>query len=559
MTSSPWLRDLFRPLVVMVLVGLVTSSVVSLIGLIAPAMVSRWLVPLAMVAASESHYSHRLLQVGERLRGERIRFRLVELGMLILGGRLFLLLAGGAVGREILRASLRDPLLPFSTGESVLSIVVILVAWDFARRTSADLDRADAPLVFPLIDGKPPKMSLLTKIRLAPLLAAEPYDPDRLPPLESLRSRFYSAGALLFVSAGISRIGMAALLDVARPAVPGLILSVLAYFVLVFLLLGQVHYAALQKRWQSEETPVESTLGQSWVLSSVVFFALVALVAFLLPTGFSLPLLEGLASALLPLANAVIFVMMLIFVLATYPILLLLWAISRLFGSDQAPPSPSLPQTPLVPPPAENAAPPEWYLVLRSLVVVLILVTILVTIVRLYLKDHPELVESLRTGAPLGWLLRLVALLRRWLRRGGQVLAARLPILTRLFNPARPTLQRPLFRRAPRDARGRLRALYLSLVDRMAAMEPARRANQTPHEYRERLGGALPEVADAVDGLTEAFVAARYSRHEIDDQRLAAAQADLRQIERALARREAEKAAGDNGGDGSAQSASATS
>jgi hypothetical protein len=50
-----------------------------------------------------------------------------------------------------------------------------------------------------------------------------------------------------------------------------------------------------------------------------------------------------------------------------------------------------------------------------------------------------------------------------------------------------------------------------------------RRPGQTPGEYRAILAERLPETADDIDTLTEAFVRARYAPHPItaDDARRA--------------------------------------
>ena len=56
---------------------------------------------------------------------------------------------------------------------------------------------------------------------------------------------------------------------------------------------------------------------------------------------------------------------------------------------------------------------------------------------------------------------------------------------------------------------------YLALVRRSQDAGLPREPSQTPYEYARRLDRNLPEVTESVDAMTEAFMEARYSRHEI--------------------------------------------
>jgi hypothetical protein len=61
---------------------------------------------------------------------------------------------------------------------------------------------------------------------------------------------------------------------------------------------------------------------------------------------------------------------------------------------------------------------------------------------------------------------------------------------------------------------------YLTLIHRSSQRGLPRKLNQTPLQFEQTLRTSLPEVEDEIDALTDSFVEARYSRHEIDGERV---------------------------------------
>ena len=62
MKRNPWLENLFRPLVIGVMVGCIALSVVELIRLFLPAWNAMYLVGACVLAAVEANFSYRLLR-----------------------------------------------------------------------------------------------------------------------------------------------------------------------------------------------------------------------------------------------------------------------------------------------------------------------------------------------------------------------------------------------------------------------------------------------------------------------------------------------------------------
>jgi hypothetical protein len=135
-------------------------------------------------------------------------------------------------------------------------------------------------------------------------------------------------------------------------------------------------------------------------------------------------------------------------------------------------------------------------------------------VIRSYLRDHPEIAESLRE-------LRIVALLRALLgllRRGitGAVRTVRdLTARDTASGKERrgPLRLRRITAQSPRD---RILYYYLNTLRRASQLGVGRRGSQTPHEYGLVLGPMLADSHPALESLTESFVEARYSRHEVD-------------------------------------------
>jgi hypothetical protein len=68
-----------------------------------------------------------------------------------------------------------------------------------------------------------------------------------------------------------------------------------------------------------------------------------------------------------------------------------------------------------------------------------------------------------------------------------------------------------------RDPRRIVLALYGVMAARAAERGLGRRPGQTASEYGRQLREGLPDVSPEVEGLTETFLRARYSRRTISD------------------------------------------
>ena len=115
-----------------------------------------------------------------------------------------------------------------------------------------------------------------------------------------------------------------------------------------------------------------------------------------------------------------------------------------------------------------------------------------------------------------------------WLLRQRTGLRARMPAAPRplrLFFPGRLS---------PRQL---IRYFFLSAEKRAAQAGQPRGAGQTPYEYRANLDESYPELEPDLEGLTDAFVRARYSAEPVGKEDAAAVKPLWQRIKAALRRR----------------------
>ena len=516
MKRSPWVENLFRPLVIGAMCGCIALSLVELIRLLFPAWNGIYFIVGCVLAALEANYSYRLIQARTSgISGERwmwtstdvLRFRVVELAMLFV-----LLKIGGYIGDSwaAVWADIQTwPRSPFAVfdPETAVAFTLAFLSWRASTQTVRDLERL----------YEPPERSLLY-----------------VPPTESLTSRFFLGGAVLLIAAGITRIGIAALLNLSRPSVPGLVLNVLVYFLLGLVMLGQVQFTWLRKQWQAQEIRVAEELAGRWVRYSLAFIGLAALLAFLLPTGYTVGLLDAVATIIQFLG----YIVTLLFTLLTLPFAWLFWLLSNLFGAERPPPQAKLqpPELPQSEPLGPASPAPDWLEILRSILFWIAALGMLFYVIRSYLRDHPELLQALARQSPIRALRDFLIALWRHLVGWAEVASQGIPRWLSLRR-ARPRSSKQPFRffllgaLSPREL---ILYYYLSIVERARRQGYPRRNSETPYEYDATLGPKLPAAQQDLTSLTQAFVEARYSRQTFDREQDRRARAIWKRVRAAL-------------------------
>jgi hypothetical protein len=504
-TRDAWLEDArledaLRPLALAAMIACLAVASVDLAHLFAPDWNGAYFVVACVLASLEATLSFHVL----RARGQGgggWRFRVAEFALFFL-----LLKAGRYVGQPwaAVQADVSQwsqDLFTFLDGQTVVAFMLVFFAWDATNDTLRDFARLGAHAAGAAAGMGAPQPAAHAARTLDLGWLDEGID---RPALERVTRRFFWGAALLLVLTGVTRLGLARLLQLDSPPVPGLVINVLVYFGLGLALLGQLRFASLRREWQSQGVALPGYLAWRWVRYSLAFLGLAAAIAFVLPTGYSLGPLSAVATLvgwLAWLIALIVFVLM----------LPLLW-LAALLGGLPFTAAPPAPPAAVEPGGLIGSGGPAWVQVISSFGFWALIAVMVLYVVRSYTLERPELAALLALITPLRWLRAWGAALRRWARgrvrvAPGEARAA--PAPAQRAGPAVAWLR-------PRGARERVLFYYTSVLQRAAAAGLSRRAAQTPGEYRETLGAGLPEAREAADTLTAAFVEARYSAHAVD-------------------------------------------
>jgi len=334
-------------------------------------------------------------------------------------------------------------------------------------------------------------------------LTQAPPQRDREGALARLGTLFVwgGTGALILAAAGQGLAGAA----VGLPTV--------LYFMLGLALLTQARFAVVRGVWQFQEVHVEARLGRRWLAWAVLFLVGIGVLALLVPSGFLEVPVQMVRTAILVAAYWVSYLVMLILYLLSIPLGLLI-------------PKMESPERPEVPSQSEPLLPVEpwggtaaWVRTAGAALFWVALAALMLYAAVRFVRDRWTQGRGGHAArARFVWWGRLVAWLRGlWRRSAGLVQAERLRRMRSGVSEeagASARVRWPSLRRlAPGE---RVRFFYLSTVRRAAEAGSPRAPGATPYEYRTSLEEQFPAVESELEGLTEAFVSARYSRHRIE-------------------------------------------
>ena len=274
-----------------------------------------------------------------------------------------------------------------------------------------------------------------------------------------------------------------------------------------------MRFTRLRVQWQAQRIQIADELPGRWARYSLILIALAALVAFLLPTGYTVGLLDIVATIIYIISYALTLIATIISIILGF----LLLPLARLLGRDRTTPRRELPplQLPRQAPGGPGIATPNWLEILRSLLFWAAVLGMAYYVIRSYLRDHPELVQALASLGPIRALRTLLSALWRRLLGLVEAVNERIPQGLALRRGRRgPAAARSrFFRLGALSPRERVLYYYLSILRRAGQQGFPRRRAQTPHEYDDTLGPHLPDAQPDMSQLTQDFVKARYSRH----------------------------------------------
>jgi len=520
------LEEVVRPLAISVMLTCIIISIAQLVNMIIPEWPGRLLSILTFLVCLESIHAKRLLTRLQLDSTNRLRFRFVEWTSILLVVRFAVYTHYGSARLMSDIANWSINIGSFFSGEFLLNSFLIIVFWTLALMLSSSMQELEAsPIETKSTAATDPNYYLYDTM---------PHhgQTDRQLHLKRITSIFAGGGIALLVFAGLSRVNVRDLIAFEHSSSSGIILNVLAYFLIGFLLISQAQYTILKARWEIEGIPVTAEVGKRWIMLVLSFLFLLGFVSALLPVGYSVGIVSTLSAVLQWLIYAITQVAFsIIFIISS----LLALLISLVSGTptDSSSPTRRVSIPPSLPPTAAHQT-ASWWPLVRSLAFWTVLVGIVTYSVFHFLHYRWNLFQNMSIARLLHWLGKLWKSIRTRTQKVANKI--RTEIARRLVSSHVKTTGRPwryisLRRLSLRD---RVRYLYLSILQRSAKQGFRRPPSATPSEYQKMLIQEIPEAVGQFDELTEAFIEARYSQHAITQDHISIVHKAWRQMKRVL-------------------------
>ncbi len=452
-----------------------------------PALDPRGMLLVCALAVLEAFFSFWLVARLPSAQRQMAYYRGTELVILLVGLKLFTELRAGPASfwNNFMLWPVEFPFNILNV-QYFLTFLPVLGAWWAGNLFAADLSLLGTDDAY-IMDDRFKKTSVRTQI---------------------LR-RFLSLGMFVVVLAGIPPQNVVTTsLPVASNAVP----AVIAYFVLGTILLSLTRYLTLETTWWQARLHVPVQIPRRWFAYSALILAVLVLLISWLPTNYGLGLFATL--------NAV-FNILYQFILALYGLfLLLLSLIAHLLVRPSANTLTPIPQITPLPPnlSTENASKYAWELV-KSVLLWGSLIVLTIVALRQYIAFNRELSEELRRFRPLRWLLAVWGRFKASFKNANKTVSAFLQNSLKRLRSLAPESARPgdwdFINPRRLTPRQKVIFYYLALVRRAREAGLPRQDYQTPYEYARTLTSSLKAEKDDLDSMTESFIEARYSRHDI--------------------------------------------
>jgi hypothetical protein len=520
--NSNWtVENLLRPVVIAAMMACLTAPLVYTLQALDLGYNGNYFLIFAFLASLEGILSERLLQRRRITGWAYLGSRLAEIILLLL---LLKFSSYLSLGFDQLRSDaqtwLADPYRFVSTFDLFLSALFI-VMWTgslYVARMVMELDETE---------DRAPEPEDKTSVDYYMWLTRPPVIRDRQETLAWLMEVVLWGGVVLLAASAAVHFFVGSAQDLAVP--------MLLYFALGVALLTQARFSVVRAGWQVQGINVQPQVARRWLVWVVVFLVGVSLLALIFPTYYTLGPLQACLGVLSVVYAVVSFLFSLFFFLLMLPLALLL-------PNVETPVPPTfMPEALPAPEPAATSTQSQWGQALASAVFWLLVLAIVVYALVRFWRDRVGKSEDGDSEVGGLWQ-RFVAWLRslwhRWWAWGQQVQdqwalrrdrrqAAGPPAggLSRLFFPGRLP---------PRE---RVRFFYLSAARRAAQAGQPRRSGQTPYEYRASLDEQFPDLEPDLEGLTDAFIRARYSDQPVEQEDAAAAKPLWERVKAALRRR----------------------
>ncbi len=266
-------------------------------------------------------------------------------------------------------------------------------------------------------------------------------------------------------------------------ALQGSVTILLIYFFLTLLLLSLTQLNLLSTNWIRDGIPVRSSLVKNWILSSVAVIFILAVISRLLPSAYTIGILE-LLNYVFQLGVALVGYL---FMLLAVPFFLVLSLISALFNfpMDEALPEVAPVFTP--PPAPVESTPLAWVELLKSIFFWVSIVGLVIFALYTYWHENKSIFSGIKQYPIFTHLLRFWRWMGSFFRQANRQLTQKvkegwqgLRVRWQDTLEHSPVQNLNIRQLSPKD---KVIFYYLTLVKRAAEKGLVRQAWQTPNEY----------------------------------------------------------------------------
>jgi len=348
--------------------------------------------------------------------------------------------------------------------------------------------------------------------------------PDKSEPRQGLINAIFTLGLFMTILNVFMRLDLRTILgDQLGESVtqtPGFSASggvVLFYFFLGFALIAQSKFADMYARWSLSNISVDKDVAWKWSFYSLVFLFSIAILISLLPTGYSLNFLPAIGYVLGTILKIFVYIFSYFAFLVIFIFSLLAMLFGRTMGDVASPSFPDLSRDPVT----TSAVTVPWFETIKTILFWIIFLAVIIYSFSHYLYQHEAIIRWMKNI--FGW--RIIIRLWEWLKR--QILGLNRGVTVVLdagiqrFRAFSSTLDEESLRQylslRKLTPKQKIYFYFLSMIRRGRERGNPRRNSHTPYEYAAFLERIYPDVDKDITSLTENFVEARYSQHDVED------------------------------------------
>lgn len=292
------------------------------------------------------------------------------------------------------------------------------------------------------------------------------------------------------------------------------------YFLLGLVLLSVTQLATRRAVWAWEHIPISHSISKNWIIYSLSFLILLSLVAYILPTSYTLglfPTLQYFFTLLFSLAYSLV-------LLIVIPVILFISWIMSLFGESRDVQTPlTFPEQIIPPLPDRFAAEPSPLIaVIKSILFWGILFTVLIYAFIIYFRQNKGLWQQIQRLPAFHWIINIWQALISWAKTSLQFIPEAIKASVKRRQVSRGMQSQKgigdYISLRSLNHRQRIMFYYFALLRRTRDLGAPRKLWQTPHKYVRDITQIFPDAETEIDGITNAFCEARYTQHIMDDQ-----------------------------------------